>query len=224
MSALQEYFAQNPGRLIHKWLHYFEIYERHFSRFRNREVHVMEIGVFHGGSLQMWKHYFGPLATIYGVDVNPSCRQLEEKRVRIFVGDQGDRSFLRSLRNAVRRIDVLIDDGGHRMDQQIATFEELFHHVSEDGVYLCEDVHTSYFAEYGGGLRRAETFVEYSKRLIDQLNAWFTRDPEELEVDDFTLAAHSLHFYPSVIVIEKQQMEMPQEKKTGMPAFGPSRP
>ena len=219
MDTLREYFERNPGRLIQKWLNYFEIYERHFARFRNREVHVMEIGVFHGGSLQMWKHYFGPLATVYGVDVNPDCKRLEEDRVRILIGDQADRAFLRSLRDVVPRIDVLIDDGGHRMEQQIATFEELFAQVADDGVYLCEDLHTSYWHEFGGGLRRDGTFIEYSKRLVDQLNAWFTRDPDRFEVDDFTLTARSLHYYTSVLVIEKRRMELPREGASGVPAL-----
>jgi hypothetical protein len=51
---LLKYFENNPGNLIHKWMHYFEIYDRHFSRFRNKDVHIVEIGVFQGGSLQMW--------------------------------------------------------------------------------------------------------------------------------------------------------------------------
>jgi hypothetical protein len=82
MNTLRDYFEHNPGRLMHKWLHYFDIYERHFARFRGREIHMMEIGVYHGGSLQMWKHYFGPKATIYGVDIDPGCRSLEDARRR----------------------------------------------------------------------------------------------------------------------------------------------
>jgi hypothetical protein len=137
--------------------------------------------------------------------------------VKILIGDQGDRAFLRSLRKSLPRLDILLDDGGHTMVQQIATFEELFPHVSDDGVYLCEDLHTSYIAQFGGGPQRDGTFVEYTKRLIDQLNAWFTPDPERLEVDDFTMSAQSMHFYPSVAVIEKRRMEMPREMKTGLP-------
>lgn len=220
MGILRGYFESNPGRLIHKWTHYFEVYEAHFERFRGREVHVMEIGVYYGGSLQMWKHYFGPQAHIYGVDINPACRQFEEERVQVFVGDQADRGFLRSLRAEVPRVDILIDDGGHRMDQQIITFEELFPHISEDGIYLCEDLHTSYLPEFGGGYRRSGTFIETAKGLVDQLNAWHTREPDAFEVDDFTLSAHSLHFYPGMLVIEKRPMQMPQARKTEGPGTG----
>jgi len=74
MSDLQKYFRTNRKRLITKWDHYFEIYDRHFKRYRDREVTVLEIGVSHGGSLQMWKHYFGSRARIFGIDINPAVR------------------------------------------------------------------------------------------------------------------------------------------------------
>ncbi len=70
---LEEYFRNNKGRLIHKWNHYFDIYERHFNRFRNKQIVILEIGVSQGGSLQMWKNYFGSSAKIYGIDINPRC-------------------------------------------------------------------------------------------------------------------------------------------------------
>ena len=219
MGALREYFENNPGRLIHKWMHYFEIYERHFERFRGKPVYVLEFGVFHGGSLQMWKHYFGDRAQVIGVDSQPVCKSLEEERVRIFIGDQADRAFLGSLRHELPRVDVLIDDGGHSMAQQSATFEELFDHIADDGVYLCEDLHTSYLDRFGGGLRRPGTFVEHAKRLIDQLSAWHTEDAESFEVDDFTLSAHSMHFYDSVLVIEKRRREAPFDVHSGKPSF-----
>ena len=88
MNDLEKYFASNTGKLMDKWKHYFEVYDRHFSRFRGTAVHLVEFGVFQGGSLQMWKHYFGPRAKIYGVDINPHCKQLEEEQVEIFIGDK----------------------------------------------------------------------------------------------------------------------------------------
>ena len=217
MNDLEKYFTENTGNLIHKWKHYFNIYDRYFSRYRGTDVHVMEIGVFHGGSLQMWKHYFGPNAKIYGVDINPHCKQLEEEQIEIFVGDQADRKFLRSIANAVPKIDILIDDGGHRMDQQINTFEELFPHIDKEGVYLCEDLLTSYFSKYGGGYRKKRSFIEYSKNFIDFINAWHSEQPRKLNVSDFTRSVYSLHYYGSILVIEKRPMEKPYHLKTGNP-------
>jgi len=219
MGVLREYFDHNPGRNMRKWDGYFEVYERHFARFCGQPVNVMEIGVSHGGSLQMWKTYFGPQARIFGVDILPHCKSLEEDRISIHIGDQRDRMFLGKLRAELPRLDVLIDDGGHRMDEQIATFEMLFPHVADDGVYVCEDVHTSYWERWGGGLRRPGTFMEYAKRLVDQLTAWHTTDPASNEVDEFTRSAHSMHFYNSMIVIEKRRMQPPRKLSSGKPSF-----
>ena len=82
MNDLEKYFHENTGRLIHKWKHYFEIYDRHFSRFRGTDVHILEFGVSQGGSLQMWKNYFGHRCKIYGVDINKHCKSLEEDQIK----------------------------------------------------------------------------------------------------------------------------------------------
>jgi hypothetical protein len=215
MNDLEKYFNENTGRILHKWKHYFDIYDRHFSRFRGTDVHVVEFGVFQGGSSRMWKQYFGPKAKIYGVDINPHCKQLEEDQVEILIGDQEDRQFLKSLTEKIPRIDILIDDGGHMMRQQINTFEELFPHVDKNGVYLCEDMHTSYWPAWRGGYKKHGTFVEYSKNFIDYINAWHSVQPDKLSVSEFTRSAHSLHYYDSILVIEKRPIEKPYDIKTG---------
>lgn len=223
MNDLEKYFTENTGRLIHKWNHYFEIYDRHFSRFRGTDVHIVEFGVSHGGSLQMWKQYFGPNCKIFGIDINPECKKLEEEKITIHIGDQGDRNFLKSLHEKIERIDILIDDGGHTMEQQINTFEELFSHIDQNGVYLCEDLHTSYWPSWGGGYRKSGTFIEYTKQFIDYINAWHSKT-DRLKISEFTRSVHSLHYYDSVLVIEKRTIEKPFHLKTGtpeIPAFHP---
>jgi hypothetical protein len=229
MNDLEKYFYNNKDRLIHKWKHYFEVYDRHLARFRNRQINVVEIGVSRGGSLQMWKHYFGPTARIFGVDINPDCMAFSEEQVEILIGSQEDRAFLRSLTERVPLIDVLIDDGGHTMAQQITTFEELFPHVAPHGVYVCEDLHTSYWKDWGGGYGSPSTFIEFSKNLIDQINAWHVPAakprrkrwyrrrslPPTLTISEFTRSAHSLHFYDSILVIEKRPMQPPSDVMTG---------
>ena len=218
-NPLAEYFFNNPGRLIHKWHHYFDIYHRHFARFRGRSPVVVEIGVFHGGSLQMWHHYFGPGTRVVGIDIDPRCRSFEDEATTILIGDQGDRRFLAEVRGRVPHIDILIDDGGHTMAQQIATFEELYPHVQPDGIYLCEDIHTSFMPEFGGGHRREGTFLEYGKALVDRLYGWYSRDHTVLTADEFTRATYALHFYDSVLVIEKSPKAPPQTSLTGTPSF-----
>ncbi len=215
MNDLEKYFTTNEGKLISKWQHYFDIYDRHFSRFRGTDVHIVEFGVYQGGSLQMWKDYFGPKAKIYGVDINPNCKEFEGDQIEIFIGDQEDRSFLRSLSQKIPKIDILIDDGGHKMKQQINTYEELFPSIDINGVYLCEDLHTSYWPKFGGGYQKNGTFIEYSKHFIDSINAWHSK-AKKPKVTEFTKSVYSLHYYDSVLVIEKKPISKPVNSQTGV--------
>ncbi len=218
MNDLEKYFRENNKRLINKWSHYFEIYDRHFSKYRGKEVTILEIGVSHGGSLQMWKNYFGNNTIIYGIDIDHRCKQLEEENIKIFIGSQQDKNFLNRIKDLIPKVDILIDDGGHTMKQQIITFEALFDHVKDDGIYLCEDIHTSYWLKFGGGYKRRGTFIEYSKNLIDYLNA-FHSEQKRLKVNRYTQTINSLHFYDSVLVIEKRNRIKPTNEWSGNFSF-----
>ena len=218
ISDLEKYFRNNNNRLIHKWNHYFDIYERHFNRFRNKEIVILEIGVSQGGSLQMWKDYFGDKAKIFGIDIDPRCKELEEKNIKIFIGSQSDRKFLRKIKETIPMVDILIDDGGHYMDQQIVSYEELFSHIKNNGVYLCEDLHTSYWPKWGGGHKKSDTFIEYSKNFIDYLHAFHSKH-SSLKVNSFTRSADSIHYYDSIIVIEKRNREKPLSLRSGEKSF-----
>lgn len=215
VNPLEAYFRANEGRLIHKWMHYFDIYDRHFSAYRGRPVTVLEFGVSHGGSVQMWKKYFGRKARIIGVDIDPRCAALGEDQIEIIIGDQEDREFLRSLRERVGRVDVVIEDGGHTMTQQINTFEEVWPLVKNGGVYLVEDLHTSYWDSYGGGRKRPGTFIEYAKDLVDQLNAWHSREKPDFAVDQYSRSIRGMHVYDSIIVFDKGKVVAPTHERTG---------
>lgn len=214
MSILRGYFEKNRGNHINKWDHYFEIYESWFEKFKNKPVVILEIGVYQGGSLDMWRHYFGEEAQIYGIDINPACKQFDTEHTKVLIGSQEDREFLRSVKEQIPEIDILIDDGGHTMSQQIVSFEELYSHIKMGGIYLCEDLHTSYWKNYGGGYKKPNSFIEYSKDLIDRLNAWHSKE-KELQVDNFTKSTYSMHYYDSILVIQKGAREMPENISTG---------
>lgn len=214
MNFLEEYFYRNKKNAIHKWLHYFDIYDLYFRKYRNKEVVILEIGVFQGGSLKMWRDYFGEKARIYAIDINPLCKQFETETIKIFIGSQENRHFLNDIKNQIPKIDILIDDGGHEMHQQLVTFEEMYNHIKEDGIYLCEDLHTSYWASYGGGYKNPNSFIEYSKNFIDFINAWHISD-KILPINYFTKSTYSLHFYDSILVIEKKEIKAPEHRITG---------
>lgn len=215
---LEQYFYNNADRQITKWKHYFEVYDRHFSSFRNKEIVLLEIGVFQGGSMQMWKKYFGPKAKLYGVDIDPRCKDFEEENIEIHIGSQSDPDFLENLKKKIPKIDILIDDGGHTMNQMKVSFDHLFNHIQPNGIYLCEDTHTCYHWRYGGGYKRMNSFTEYAKNMIDYINAWHS-EQKSFQINDFTKTIHSIHFYDSIILIEKRLMEPPVSLITGKPSI-----
>ncbi len=199
--ALRAHFdAHREGPGIWKWLHYFDIYERHLKRFVGREVRILEVGVYSGGSLDMWHAYFGPHCHVYGVDIEPACVAYAKERTHVLIGDQADRSFWRRVREEVPRFDIVIDDGGHEPEQQIVTLEELVPHMNPGGVYLCEDIvgHNNEFATYALALTKALNEASTLQRAESGLEASIAPTPFQAEV-------HSIHFYPLVCVIEKNR-------------------
>lgn len=209
---LEKFFLNEHKLPITKWWHYFEIYDRHFSKYRGKDITILEIGVWKGGSLQMWKEYFGKNVKIYGIDINPACKEHESENVKVFIGSQTDTKFLNEVLNEIGHIDILIDDGGHTMEQQITSFACLYPAIKDGGVYLCEDLHTSYWENLhyqyhpGGGLNNPGSFIEMSKKLIDKLNHWHCKDVKR---DHFAEHTYSMHYYDSVLVMEKRKMRPP---------------
>jgi len=214
MSLWQD-FLTNDDLAIHKWTHYFPAYERHFARFRNLDVTLLEIGVAHGGSLRMWKRFLGPYAKIVGIDINPACKAAEEDQVAVRIGSQSDPAFLDGLVAEFGVPDVVLDDGSHQMADVNATFDYFFPRLGKNSVYAVEDLHTAYWPEYGGGLGKPGTFIERSKQLIDQLNADHTRG--QLTQDQSLAGLSSIHCYESMVVIEKIAMGRRSAPRVGRP-------
>ena len=150
---------------------------------------MLEIGIYSGGSLGMWRSYFGNQCHIYGVDIENACSTYENEYTTVYIGDQSDREFWKKLRENTPPIDILIDDGGHTPEQQRITLEEMLPHLRCGGVYLCEDVH--------GGLN---DFAAYATSLVDELNGTG-------ELNEFQKSIHSIHFYPFCVIIEKHTVE-----------------
>ena len=213
-------FLTNDARLIHKWKHYFPIYEHHFGRFVNRDVVLIEIGCGEGGSLQMWKRFLGPHARIIGIDVNPDATAFAEDQIEIRIGNQSDTQFLGAVVKEFGSPDVILDDGSHIMSDVAASFAALYPLVSRNGVYLVEDLHTAYWNEYEGGLRRIGSFIELSKELIDALNADHSRGA--LAPSEFTRSTLSMHFYDSVVVFEKGRHTVKHAPQIGRRAQPPA--
>jgi len=207
MNKFAEFFWNTDKRCkVHKWHHYFDIYDRHFSKFKGKNPVILEIGIYKGGSLEMWNHYFDGNCSIIGIDINPECKEIEKMfpNVKIFIGNQADDAFLAYVKSNISKIDIIIDDGSHISSDVIKTFELLYPIVSVGGVYLVEDLHTSYWEEFDGGLEKNGSSIEYFKKCIDKLNAKHIRQKDVNR--DFSNITQSIHFYDSITVIEKHDV------------------
>ena len=194
-------FLGNDKKSIYKFLHYFPIYERHFGKFVNQAVTFWEIGVGRGGSVQMWKRYFGPFAKIIGIDIDSERKRHEEDQINICIGDQSDTDFLQSIIDRYGPPDIVLDDGSHLAKHMCASFGFLYDKVSKNGIYMVEDLCCAYQVSWDGGLKREGTFIELSKNMIDKLNA---RHYDSGEGDMiFANSTYSMCFYDSVVVFEK---------------------
>jgi hypothetical protein len=196
-NPLEAYFdgvTEGPG--VWKWRHYFDAYHRHLAKFIGRGPVVAEVGIYSGGSLPMWRHYFGPDCHVHGIDIQPACRAYAGERTTIHIGDQADRGFWAAFRRAVPRVDVLIDDGGHEPEQQMVTVEEMLPHLAPGGVYVCEDVHGVHqpFAAFAGAMAAG---------LHAHRPAAIGADHGS-EASPFQSAVHSVHLYPFAVVIERR--------------------
>jgi len=187
--------ARTHGRGIWKWRHYFDFYERHCAKFVGRRTHLLEIGIYSGGSLDLWREYFGPECQITGIDIEPGVQAYASDGVRVLVGDQGDPAFWRSSLPTLPRIDVAIDDGGHHPYQQIVTLEALLPHMNPGGVYICEDIH-----------HNTNAFNAYTAGLLAELNTFrhapHPDAPLYAEPTAFQSAVKGIHCYPFAVVIE----------------------
>lgn len=201
---MERCFYAHEDRFTGKWAHYLEVYDRFLSRLRGRPARLLEIGILHGGSLQLWREYLGPQAVIHGLDINPRVAGIDDPDLTVHVGSQSDTTRLDAILRQMGGADVIIDDGGHRSRHQIASFEHLFPQLSDGGIYICEDIHSSYWRYYSGGLRRADTFIEYLKGLIDVMHAHYLEPADALEVPDFLRHVHAISVFDSVAVIEKR--------------------
>lgn len=218
---LRDLFYNHEGKLIHKWDHYFEIYEKYFSEYIGQQINILEIGISHGGSLQLWKKYFGDKVNIYAIDINTQCKKLEEEQIKIFIGSQENEQFLQQVFQELPDLDIVIDDGGHTMNQQIISFENLFLKVKEGGIYLVEDTHTSYWHEFHGGLKKANSFIEYAKNLIDSLYDGHVRDKRKIRIDEITKHVFGISFYDSIVVFQKRQRSQPFHIRKGAETIDP---
>jgi hypothetical protein len=207
---------------VHKWRHYFPVYESAFAAFRDRPVRFLEIGVFRGGSLKMWRRYFHPDTVIVGLDIRESCRQFEDpaRNIHVRIGKQQDAAFLASVVEEFGPFDIILDDGSHHTSHQIDSFQYLFPNgLADGGVYLVEDVHSNYWRTHRDSRL---SFIDYCKGLVDLMHAHYQQTPGELRyrsgalmrrrrfsVPRITLLLDRIEFHDSIIVLRRCEQPKP---------------
>lgn len=187
-------FIGSPKRSI-KHSTYFDTYDFLFSKYQNKRITFVEIGVLGGGSLHMWRDFFGEHARIIGVDFNPDAKNLEQDGFEIFIGNQADPKFWANFKEDVGLIDVVLDDGGHTYEQQIITTECLLDSIRDDGLLVVEDTHTSYMNGFGF---KSNSFINHTKNLIDLVNNRFSL----LNQRDAEYRIWSIEFFESFVAFK----------------------
>lgn len=189
---------RNSPYLSNKHSSYFQTYGELFEKYRGKSITFVEIGVFSGGSLFMWRDYFGPQARIIGVEFNPDAVRWREHGFEIHIGSQSDPDFWKNFFEKVGPVDVVLDDGGHTYEQQISTVHYCIPHVNDGGMIAVEDTHTSYFKDFGHPSRYS--FIEWVKVLIDNINSRFhSVHASEL---DYRNSIHSIEAFESIIAFK----------------------
>jgi hypothetical protein len=209
MNALKKSFNYSPKYSI-KWSNYFEIYENLLKRFKNKKITLVEVGVGNGGSLFMWRNYFGKKAKIIGVELNPKAKELEKNGFKIFIGDQSTPSFWKSFYKKVGKIDILIDDGGHTNLQQITTLMESINYIKHDGIIVVEDTHTSFMKNKGFKNPSKFSFINFTSSIVETLHR---RNPMiKKKLNSLSKLINSIEYFDSITVIKIAKKKLSKSK------------
>lgn len=206
--SLKELFIKSKN-FSNKWEKYFEVYEECFSKFKDKDITFVEIGVYNGGSLKVWKDFFGEKSRIIGIDINPECKKFEKDGFEIFIGNQSDPNFWKEFFVKVGNVDVILDDGGHTNLDQITTVVNSVEKINDGGLLVIEDVHTSYIKVYNS--KPAFSFINFAKKTIDDIN--FTFDNTKKFNFSLNRYIYSSQFYESIVVFKIDRKKCLQNKK-----------
>ena len=180
-----------------KWSSYFQVYEKIFSHYRNKKIKFVEIGVANGGSLFMWKKYFGKKAKIIGIDLNPKAKKLEKNGFKIYIGNQSDKKFWKNFYKKEGKVDLILDDGGHKNLQQISTVHHSLPYIKDGGKIVVEDTGTSYVKKEFNNPSKY-SFINYAKNVIDAIHR---RSPLlKKELNFYSKKIFLVEFFESIVV------------------------
>lgn len=194
-ASTYESFLNSPYYSL-KHTNYFQVYDELLSKFVGLPITFLEIGILDGGSLFMWRNFLGDKARIIGVDLNPESTKWREHGFEIFIGDQSNPDFWKDLYGEIGDIDILLDDGGHRNDQQMVTVQCSLEKIRDGGIIIVEDTQTSFM--------KFESFKSYSfvNLLLGKIALLYARS-SDLKINETTYSkcVHSIQFFESICVL-----------------------
>jgi hypothetical protein len=224
--TLEQIYVEHSGKVSDKWSLYLSEYDYLFRDLRNHRINMLEIGIQNGGSLEIWSKYFSNANSIVGCDINSDCSKLEynSKVIGIVVGDANNGSVEKKICGNDMKFDIVIDDGSHTSGDIIKSFCRYFRHLKENGVFVAEDSHCSYWSSFDGGLYYPFSSISFFKRLADVVNfehLGIHKTRKELLssfIDKYNLILeegdlqniHSIYFANSLCVVRKQKSNLNQ--------------
>lgn len=219
-NKLEELFLNHKGKVSDKWSLYTKVWDNIFSPLKEKEINILEIGIQNGGSLEIWAKYFLNAKNIIGCDNEKLCRFLNfsDPRISIVLGNINEITTQEKILKIAPKLDIIIDDGSHKSDDVIRTFARYFNVLNYNGLYVIEDLHTSYWKNYGGGLSYPYSAMSFLKRLADIINHEHWENSQQrldyispyvekykFDVNKLDLAElHSINFLNSLCIIQKQ--------------------
>ncbi len=188
---------KNSKKYSIKWSSYFQVYEKIFFNYRNKKIKFVEIGVANGGSLLMWQKYFGKNAKIIGIDLNPKAKKLEKNGFKIYIGNQSDKNFWDYFFKKEGKVDIILDDGGHKNLQQISTVHYSLPHIKNGGKIIVEDTSTSYLKKEFNNPSKY-SFINFAKNVVDNIHR---RSPLlRKELSFYSKKIFLVEFFESIVV------------------------
>lgn len=196
----------------HKWLHYFPVYEKIFAGLWDRPVSILEIGVYNGGSMELWRRMFKNLSVFVGLDIDPRCKAFADAERNLFVvtGSQADPALLQRVVAQHGPFDIIIDDGSHMNSHMVASFNHMFPDgLKQGGLYVVEDTHTGYWRSYRD---IPWSFSDFAKRCVDLLGVHYAEhgltdfdfdSKQPVSVPAITAQLAEIRFFDSIVVFEK---------------------
>jgi hypothetical protein len=208
---LAEIYATTQDFLVHKWHHYIPLYDRYFARYRGTPVKFLEIGVSKGGSLQMWRRYFGEEAVIFGIDIAKECEAFDGLSGQVRIGSQTDADFLAGVVEEMGGVDVVLDDGSHKMSHIAKSLTLLYPRLTLGGTYMIEDLHAAYWKGFEGGYDAEANFFNVIRRILDDMHERYHH--KGLHLPQMEGAVSGVHVHDSLAVIEKDAIHPPTHSK-----------